>query len=232
MSRYWNRLYALLARLEALLRGENDGFEALPVRQAAPRLIALIGVFGALYGAAMGSFGGLYGDRMLQICFAAIKVPILLLGVFVLGLPSFYVFNTLMGLRNDFGQVLRALMASQAGLAILLASLAPFAVGWNITSLDYPQTIVFNGAMFALATAGGQILLRRRYRELLARDPRHLILLRIWGLQYGFVGIQLGWILRPFIGDLGRPVAFFRPDGWSNAYVFLFQMLHDLLFKR
>ncbi|MCW3054773.1 MAG: hypothetical protein JWN14_3943 [Chthonomonadales bacterium] len=232
MENHWDRLYALLARLEALLRGENDGFETLPIRRALPRLVALISVFGALYGGVMGSFGGLYGDRILQICFAAIKVPLLLLGVFVLGLPSFYVFNTLMGLRSDFGQAVRALMASQAGLAILLASLAPLTLGWNITSLDYPQTILYNGAMFALATAGGQILLRRRYRDLIARDPRHQILLRIWGLQYGFVGIQLGWILRPFIGDLGRPVSFFRPDGWSNAYVFLFQMLHDVLFKK
>jgi len=232
MLNQWSRLYALLARMEALLRGENDVFEALPARQALTRLVAVIGGFGALYGAVMGSFGGVAGDRILQICYSAIKVPILLLGVFALGLPSFYVFNTLMGVREDFGRAVRALMASQAGLAILLASLAPLTMGWNVTSLNYPLTILFNGAMFALATGGGQILLRRHYRDLIERDPRHLILLRIWGLQYGFVGIQLGWNLRPFIGIVGHPVSFFRADTWGNAYVFLFQMVHDMFFKK
>lgn len=227
-----SRFYTLLAHLDALVRGETDTLMALPLRQALPQLVVVISVFGALYGAVMGSFGGVGADRIFQICFAAIKVPILLLGVFVLGLPSFYVFNTLMGVRNDFGLALRALMASQAGLSILLASLAPLTLGWNVTSLNYPLTILFNAAMFGLSTAGGQILLRRHYRELLARDPRHQILLRIWGLQYAFVGIQLGWILRPFIGEMGRPVGFFRAEGWSNAYVFLMQMLHDILFKR
>jgi hypothetical protein len=232
MLNHLSRFYALLARMEALLRGEAYAFKALTARQALTQLVVVIGGFGALYGAVMGSFGGVLGDRILQILFSAIKVPILLLGVFALGLPSFYVFNTLMGVRNDFGQAVRALMASQAGVAILLASLAPLTLGWNITSLNYPLTILFNGAMFGLAAAGGQILLRRHYRELLERNPRHRILLRIWGLQYGFVGIQLGWNLRPFIGTVGRPVSFFRADSWGNAYVFLFQMLHDLFFKK
>ena len=35
-----------------------------------------------------------------------------------IGLPSFFVLNTLFGLRRDFGQAVRALMATQAGLAI------------------------------------------------------------------------------------------------------------------
>jgi len=232
MLNYWDRLYALLARMEALLRGETLAFKAVPARRALSQLVVVIGGFGALYGGVMGSFGGVEGDRILQICYSAIKVPILLLGVFALGLPSFYVFNTLMGVREDFSKAVRALMASQAGLAILLASLAPLTLGWNITSLDYPMTILFNGAMFGLATGGGQILLRRHYRELIERDPRHLILLRIWGLQYGFVGIQLGWNLRPFIGTPGHAVSFFRADTWGNAYVFLFQMLHDMFLKK
>jgi len=232
MLNYWDRLYALLARMEALLRGETLAFKAVAARQALTQLIVVIGVFGALYGGVMGSFGGVEGDRILQICYSAIKVPILLLGVFALGLPSFYVFNTLMGVREDFGKAVRALMASQAGLAILLASLAPLTLGWNITSLDYPMTILFNGAMFGLATGGGQILLRRHYRELIERDARHLILLRIWGLQYGFVGIQLGWNLRPFIGIPGHAVSFIRADTFGNAYVFLFQMLHDMFLKK
>ena len=35
-------------------------------------------------------------------------------------------------------------------------------------------------------------------------------LLYIWILLFGFVGTQLGWTLRPFFGDPGRPFALFR----------------------
>ena len=34
--------------------------------------------------------------------------------------PSFFVINTLLGLRDDFGRVVRALMATQAGLTVIL----------------------------------------------------------------------------------------------------------------
>jgi len=76
--------------------------------------------------------------------------------------------------------------------------------------------------------AGRQILLKRYYRPLIARMRRHRILLRLWGIVYAFVGIQMGWILRPFVGDPSRPVAFFREDTWGNAYVILFQMVRKL----
>jgi hypothetical protein len=52
-----------------------------------------------------------------------------------------------------------------------------------------------------------------------ARSPRHRLLLRAWFFLYAFVGIQMGWVLRPFIGDPHLPVAFFRSEAWGNAYV-------------
>jgi hypothetical protein len=51
------------------------------------------------------------------------------------------------------------------------------------------------------------------------------------GLVYTFVGIQMGWILRPFVGDPSRPVAFFREDTWGNAYVILAQIVRNLLIR-
>src|SRR5438876_1232408 len=89
-------------------------------------LTLLIVVFGLIYGAAMGSYAATFGPSALQILYSGIKVPLLLLATFVLTLPSFFVANTLMGLRRDFGEALRAIVATQAGLSVILASLAPF----------------------------------------------------------------------------------------------------------
>ena len=179
----------------------------------------LVVVFGFAYGAVMGSFGGVFGERLWQVVFSAIKVPLLLTATFVLSLPNFFVVNTLFGLRSDFLQSIRALLATQAGLTVVLASFAPFTVLWYASSSDYRGAIVFNTLMFGSASVTAQWLLRRFYEPLIRRDRRHRTLLRAWLLIYTFVGIQMAWVLRPFIGSPDLTPQFFRQDAWGNAYV-------------
>jgi hypothetical protein len=183
------------------------------------RLIASAAVGGLAYGAVMGAFGGLGGDRGLQVAFAAVKVPLLLLATLALTLPAFFVVNSLAGLRDDFPEVLRALAAAQAVLAIALAAFAPYTALWYASTANYHEALLFNAAMFAAASVAAQLLLRRLYRPLIARRPRHRHLLRGWLVLYAFVGVQMGWVLRPFVGEPGRPVTFFRADTWGNAYL-------------
>jgi hypothetical protein len=222
---------AFLLHADAVVRADVRRIDFTAPGRTLASLMALIVEFGGLYGAAMGSFGGVTGDRLLQVGYAAVKVPMLLLITSALSLPSFFIFSTLLGLRSDLAHSLRALASSQAGLTVLLASLAPFTLLWNVSSPDHTAAILFNAGMFGAATLGGQALLRRHYGPLLQRDPRHRLLLRLWGMMYAFVGIQMGWILRPFVADPNRPVAFFREDTWGNAYVILAQMIHAKLFR-
>ena len=84
------------------------------------RLVGFVCLCGLAYGTVMGSFGGFAADRVWQVIYSATKVPLLLLGTFILCLPSFFVLNTVAGLRSDFGAVLRALLAAQAGMTIVL----------------------------------------------------------------------------------------------------------------
>lgn len=218
----------LLVHADRVVRGDLPIADALPLRRAAPPLLTLILLFGGLYGAVMGSFGSMEGGRSLQVLYSAIKAPLLLLVTFSLSLPSFFVFNTLYGLREDFPQALRALLAGQAGVTILLASLAPLTLLWNISTTGHQEAILFNALMFGVATIGGQVVLRRYYWGLLQRDARHRRLLQFWGVLYAFVGVQMGWVLRPFVGDPQKSIAFFREDSWGNAYVALFQLLRHV----
>ena len=86
-----------------------------------------------------------------------------------------------------------------------------------------------NGLMFAVASVAGQITLRRHYRPLIERNPRHRLALAAWLVLYVFVAIQLAWVLRPFIGSPGLTTSFFREGAWSNAYVELTRTLFPLL---
>jgi hypothetical protein len=209
---------AVLANSQLVLRPEGRG-------EVTPRgALALILCFGLLYGALMGTF---YGEgqwpRALQAFYSATKVPLLLILTFLLALPSFYVINLLFGLGADFGQALRALMATQAGLTVILASFGPFTVMFYASTTNYDAAILFNGLMFGAASFAAQRLLRRFYAPLIARNPRHRQMARLWLILYAFVGIQMGWVLRPFIGRPDSPTQFFREGAWGNAYVEVWQ---------
>lgn len=188
-------------------------------------LIVLIVVFSMTYGVVMGSYTVDGGLRAKQMLYSSLKMPLLLLVTFAISLPSFFVLNTLLGMRDDFGQAIRSIAATQAGLTIVLASLAPITAVWYASTAAYQPAILFNAAMFTVASVAAQVLLRRLYRPLIAKDARHKILLRCWLGIYAFVGIQMGWLLRPFIGNPAKPTTFFREGSWGNAYVEVFNIV-------
>jgi hypothetical protein len=205
-------------------RGTRD--RRLPVLGS---LVLAIVVYGMFYGGVMGSYGGINGWRLRQAVYSAVKVPFLLFTTFLLSLPSFFVLNTLFGLRDDFARVVRALISTQAGLTVILSALAPITAFWYVSGSDYEPAILFNGMMFALASFSAQWMLRRDYIPLIASNPKHRWMLRTWIIIYVFVGIQMAWVLRPFIGNPKSPVQFFREGSWSNAYEVVLEMIWDVL---
>ncbi len=217
-----------LLQAERVLRASPDGAERTRTG-ALRRLLVSMLIGGMLYGAVMGTFGGFGGDRLWQVAFSALKVPLLLLATCAVSLPSFFVLNSLFGVRSDFPEVFRALLAAQAGLTIVLAALAPYTALWYLSFSHYTSAILFNTLLFAIASVAAQWLLRRYYAPLIARNPRHRLLQRMWLVIYAFVGIQMGWILRPFVGSPDMPVQFFRDETWGNAYVIVARMVWELL---
>ena len=165
----------------------------------------------------------------LQSVYSALKVPLLLIVTAGIGMPSFFVLSTLLGLRDDFPRAVRSLIGAQAGLTVILVSLAPITAFWYASVANYRSAILFNGAMFAVASLGAQFLLRRSYQPLIAQNRRHRVMLRAWLVVYIFVGIQMGWVLRPFIGDPETPVQFFRADAWDNANVMVANMIRETI---
>ena len=226
-----NVLVGLFRLADDVIRGKSftERFRRTTRLPVSGVFVMLIVCFGMFYGGMMGTYGGSDGHRLLQVVYSAVKVPFLLIATFGLSLPSFLVINTLLGLRSDFGRVVRALMSTQAGLTVILAALAPFTAFWYVSGSDYQPAILFNGVMFAIASFSAQWMLRRDYLPLIQKDPKHRWMLRIWIVIYVFVGIQMGWVLRPFIGDPHFPVQFFRENSWSNAYEVVIQLVWDVL---
>jgi hypothetical protein len=179
---------------------------------------------GATYGAFMGSYACDSLDRLKMVTYAALKVPLLIFSTTAICLPGFFVFNTVAGLRAAFARSVRAIAAGQAASAIALASLAPFARFAYASGIEYRRALALHSVLFAVATAAGHAVLVRHYRRLIEEEPRHRAMLRLWVTLYAFVGMQMGWTLRPFLGTRDMPVTFFRDEPFSNAYIVIAQL--------
>jgi hypothetical protein len=220
----------LLAHIDPLLRGESD-IHPSGAERSTMSIIGqggLIVLFVMVYGGVMGSWGLFApsgGGQWLVSLYSALKAPLLLLATFLLSLPVLFISYTLAGLRSDLTQVVHHLMETQGVLAIILGGLAPCTLFWYASVSDYQIGVLFNALMFALATLTAPLPMIRHYRRLVSESPRHRHLLRFWLVVYVFIGIQMGWVLRPFIGSPGSEVTFLRWNDLDNAYVTVAEMI-------
>ena len=192
--------------------------------------------WGMLAGFIVGSYGWFVGERTFaaqfpQMFYSAIKIPMLLSVTVCISMPFFFVANTLMGLRNDFRDAFRAIILAQAGLAIILCSLVPFLIliYTSVTTRGYGGAVLFNAFLFGVASLSAQVLLRVHYRPLIRRNAKHRVMVWVWIIVYAFVGIQVAWTARPFIGDTSTEITFFRNEPFSNAYMQVLKLVRDLL---
>lgn len=211
---------ANIRKIDSLLRGIGAAYEGPSIGTA----LWIIILASPLYGMAMGAFD-VRGERALYSLYSAVKMPVMILATAAICLPGFIVLNTVLGLRDDLRQSLRAIACSQATFALAISSLAPFTLLVYASGVDHRWAVLFNGLMFFLATLMAQRVLWSRYRPLLDRSAKHTVLLFAWVGAYVFVGVQTGWMLRPFIGTPGFNPSFFRSEPFSNAYVVVWHLI-------
>ncbi|MCA8963107.1 MAG: hypothetical protein KDC38_21435 [Planctomycetes bacterium] len=181
-----------------------------------------------VYGVAMASHAGWTGDRLFAVAIGAVKVPILFFATMLIAVPCFAVTHRILGVGDDFPRVWRGLIDYQLSVALQLCALAPITVVVQLTVGGYRVVQLWSVAVFALVSIQAQGSLRVVYREL-PPLPAHRALRRGWIVLYAFVGIQLGWTLRPFFGHPDLPPQLFRAAGGGNAYVEILRVLGQAL---
>lgn len=209
--------------LDAFLRtggSRGEAWRALP--RSAP--FVAIAACGGLYGAVMASYYGFAGDRLLMVLYGGVKVPLLFVATMLIAVPFFYVLNLLLGAGDDFPAVWQGLVDYQLCVALQLAALIPVTAFVNLIYADYRLAQGWNTLLFAAAAWNSRRALAACYRPLIRKNPRHAVLGKIWFVLYAFVGVQMAWDLRPFVGHPTMPVSFFRED-IGNAYVEITKIL-------
>ena len=210
----------VLGYLDSILRHREahfgDIFANCDVLRQIGLLLGIILVLSAVHGLCMGLSSG-----PLQMLASAIKVPMLYLVTLAVCFPMLYVVNVIMGSRLGFLQTLALILLAMALSAILLAACSPIAVFFAVTGSNYHFLKLLNVAIFAFSGAWGMLGLWRGLHGMCETSdlyPRQAVrILQIWIVIFAFVGTQMVWSLRPFIGtpDMGFQV--FREQE-SNFY--------------
>jgi hypothetical protein len=184
-------------------------------------------IFLALYGAIMGST-----HSVLQALSSAIKLPVLFLATLFICSPTLYFFNILFGSDQSLLQNIALIMTAVTVTAVILVAFAPITLFFLLTTSQYQFFKLLNVAIFAVAGSMGVGFLSQgmhivgEAREEGARSRRRV--LRLWMLLYAFVGSQLAWTIRPFIGAPSIPFELFRQLG-GNFYTNIMASIGEIL---
>jgi hypothetical protein len=115
-------------------------------------------------------------------------------------------------------------VAGTLGMAFLLQTLHRMSVidsqrlpGSSPTPPSSPESLVFDDPSGALEPLENRVL------------SKHVkTVFRLWVIVFALVGAQMGWVLRPFVGNPNTPFTWFRPRA-SNFFQAVLQTLQSLL---
>jgi hypothetical protein len=152
--------------------------------------------------AAYGAILGLYQPG-LQTLFAALKIPIVVLGTALLCTPTFFVFNSILGSKLTLAQTLAAVLFLSASAALVLIAFAPIAWLFTVSTEGTGFLRVLHLLVFLIATTYGlrSLNIARRYLNYIdaTQTPIHGRLLLLWSTIALFVALQMAWYFRPLL---------------------------------
>jgi hypothetical protein len=220
-----------LAVIETILRNRFHFFVAIRdgvELQAKIRAMLFSSiVFLALYGAVMGSTHSLW-----QALSSAAKLPILFLATLVVCSPTLYFFNVLFGSNQSLTQNVTLILTAITVTAVLLLSFAPIVLFFLLTTSGYQFFKLLNVAIFAVSALMGVLFLSQGMAIVSASGKEgataRRVVMWLWVFVYAFVGSQMAWTLRPFIGAPSMKFELFRQLG-GNFYSNIFASIGELL---
>lgn len=166
-------------------------------------------VFSFLYGASMGAY-----NSVLQAAVAGCKVAVLFTLVLIICFPAFFIIQYILGSRLRIGQMISIVLSGFVLTSAIMLSFVPVIVFFLLTGGNYYFLQLLHIAVFLLSGVFGMktIIDALQYScEKRSVYPHTgVVVFRFWVVIMVFVGIQLAWNLRPFMGDRGEPFMLFR----------------------
>jgi len=209
-----------------LLRGEVAALRAWTANwraESVARDAALILAGAGLFGMAVGWWRDPW-----QAVYAGIKLPLILFLTAAGNALLNAMLAPLLGLHLPFRRSFLSIVASFALAATILGAFSPLAafVIWNAPPLEvgannsatHAGILLLLVAVIAFAGIAANLRLFQLLRSLARERGVAWRVLLAWLAGNLFLGSQLSWILRPFIGAPGLPVEFLRATAFEGNF--------------
>lgn len=214
------------APIGTLLRGDVAALTAWTADWKTTRLardVLLIFIGAGAFGAAAGCWRDPW-----QALYAGIKLPLIILLTAGGNALLNALLAPLMGLQLRFRQSFLAILASFALACAILGAFSPLAlfVIWNApplaegadNSATHAAILLLLVSVIAFAGIAANLRLLQLLRRFAGSDPVAWRVLLTWLAGNLFLGSQLSWVLRPFIGSPGLPVQFLRDNAFDGNF--------------
>lgn len=155
-------------------------------------MLATIAVAGAVFGAALGAYRG-----GIQILFAAIKMPLLLLATAAICAPTLSAFNAALHRPSSIRRDLTLVIASLALGSLVLAAEAPLVLLAISAGVGYHSLVLLTVACCAVAGLCSLSMLTNGVRTV--SPVRVTSAAAALVLVFAMVGAQMAWTLRPWV---------------------------------
>jgi hypothetical protein len=179
------------------------------------------------YGMVMGCY-----HSLLQALAASAKVCVLFSLVLVICFPAFFIIQYMLGSRLKLLPMISIVLSGFVLTTAIMVSFAPIIVIFLLTGSNYYFLQLLHIAVFVLAGVFGMKTvvdaLRFSCEKKNVYPHTGVVIFRFWVVILAFVGIQLAWNLRPFLGDRGRAFELFR-EYEGNFYTALIYSAERLL---
>lgn len=218
------------ASVGTLLRGEAAALAAWTADwrvSNVTRDVTLIAIGAGAFGAAMGCW-----RAPGQAVFAGIKLPLIMLLTAAGNAMLNAMLAPLLGLRLHFRQSFLAILASFALASAILGAFSPLAAfviwnapplsadtnDWTTNSATHAAIMLLLVVVIAFAGIASNLRLLQLLRALAGDSATSWRVLLAWLAGNLFLGSQLSWVLRPFIGNPAMPVEFLRADAFRGNF--------------
>ncbi len=164
---------------------------------------------------------------------AAIKLPILFAISLVITLPAFHFIGLHAGSRLKFTQTLSIIRSGMAVTGILLAAFAPIALFFLISDSSQSFLILLHFAIIGFCSLAGIMTIHRSIRHISKSRGEQFTegaesCLIAWFFLFAFVGMQLAWLMRPWLGS-HEDFTILRGGG-GNFYTAILRSLDGVIF--
>lgn len=229
-----------LRQVPVLLRGELEPIHGWIERWSVGRVcfhVAVICVGAGLFGASVG-----WWRAPLQAFYTGVKLPLIILLTTLGNALLNGMLAPLLGLNLRFRQVSLAILMSFAIAAVILGAFSPLMLflEWNAPPMSagaserlaaHSLILVTQALVIAFAGVAANLRLLQLLRRASDSTAAATKVLFAWLAGNLFLGSQLAWILRPFIGSPALPLQFLRPDALQgNFYEIFLSALKRVLF--